>query len=167
MIAAQFKTWEFWKRLFLEFWIAAVVAIIWTFYKYSQSATFGVSDAITHFSGSFFLAAWFTGQFVRVDRQKSVDENLTIIRTEMAAFTENMMKVTELQVQLLQHATTDPALAKAIVDISKLTAEANTHLLAANTAVTSTLAVALTAMDLTTGPPELGRPALSITAKSD
>ena len=77
------------------------------------------------------------------------------------------MKVTELQVQLLQHATTDPALAKAIVDISKLTAEANTHLLAANTAVTSTLAVALTAMDLTTGPPELGRPALSITAKSD
>jgi hypothetical protein len=166
MIAARFKTWEFWKRLLLEFWIAAVLATIWTCYKFSQSTSFGVGDAITYFGPSFFLAAWFTGQFVRVDRQKSVDENLNIIRTEMAAFVETTKKVAKLQDQLLQRATTDPALAKTLVEISKLTAQANTHLLAANTAATSTLAVvALTAADLTTGPPELGRPHL--TAKSN
>ena len=86
----------------------------------------------------------------------------------MASFAETTKKVAELQDQLLQRATTDPALAKTLVEISKLTAQANTHLLAANTAATSTLAaVALTATDLTTGPPELGRPHLSITAKSN
>lgn len=163
MIAARFKTWKFWARLFHEFWIATIVALIWTFYKYSQSYSFDLSDGIAHFSGSFFLAAWFTGQFVRVDRQQSVDDNLKIIRNEMAAYTETMNKVVDLQVQVLQRAIADPAVAKMIADMSKLTVEANTHLLAANNAVV----MALTTVDLDTGSPELGSPKLSITKGSE
>jgi len=163
MTDARFFTSRLWARLFREFRLALAIASCWVIYKYTQATSFGLTEFITHFSTSFFLAAWFTGQFVRVDRQQSVDENLTVIRDELQAAAEAIRKVTKLQSEILQRTSSDPVLASKIIDILHLTTEANTHLVAAN----SSLVVALSGDNLSTGSPTLGQPALIVRTRKD
>jgi hypothetical protein len=71
-------------RLLKEFWLPAIVAVAWTSYNIrTASNIWDFKSLINIFGPSFFLASWATGQFFRVQKQASVEKNLTSIETRV------------------------------------------------------------------------------------
>jgi len=71
-------------RLLKEFWLPAVVAVAWTAYNIcTAGSVWDLKTLINVFGPSFFLASWATGQFFRVQKQATVEKNLTSIESRV------------------------------------------------------------------------------------
>lgn len=87
------------KRICKEFWLPALVASCWTVYS-AQSAANGnsLAEIVASFGASFFLAAWATGQYVRIARQADVQSRLEksveaveVVLKELRSASENIV----------------------------------------------------------------------------
>lgn len=84
------------KRLLTEFWLPALLAMGWTAYNiYSSPAPWHFKEFVNVFGPSFFLASWATGQFFRVKKQVSLDQNITSIETRVTTLLEKLDKHTK------------------------------------------------------------------------
>ena len=82
------------RRLLREFWLPAVVAVAWTGFNVYSTKAWDLKAIVNVFGPSFFLASWATGQFFRVQKQASVDKNLTAIETRVTGLIDRLEKHT-------------------------------------------------------------------------
>jgi hypothetical protein len=82
------------RRLLREFWLPAVVAIAWTGFNVYSTKAWNLKAVVNVFGPSFFLASWATGQFFRVQKQASVEKNLTSIETRVTSLIDRLEKHT-------------------------------------------------------------------------
>lgn len=80
-------------RLLKEFWIPAIVAAAWTAYNVcTAGSVWDIKTLINVFGPSFFLASWATGQFFRVQKQATVERNLTSIESRVDSLVTRLEK---------------------------------------------------------------------------
>ncbi len=61
-------------RIINEFWIPFVIALLWTIWTYFlNDDTLTIYKVVQAFLAAFFIASWFTGQFVRIQKTMSVE----------------------------------------------------------------------------------------------
>jgi len=83
-------------RLLKEFWLPALVASAWTAYNLrTAEAGWDLKTLINVLGPSFFLAAWATGQFFRVQKQANVEQNLTSIENRVESLVTKLEKHTQ------------------------------------------------------------------------
>lgn len=84
------------KRLLGEFWLPALVAFGWTAYNLQPMPTvWDFKTFVNVFGPSFFLASWATGQFFRIKKQVSLDQNITTIESRVTSLLEKLDKHTK------------------------------------------------------------------------
>jgi hypothetical protein len=60
------------KQYAKEFFLAAVLALAWTTYNFTNSGKpFSLLDAVNIFGPAFFIIAWITGNFFRIKKQSA------------------------------------------------------------------------------------------------
>ena len=91
------------KQIFKEFWIQVVLSIIWVIYnEYTDKKSFDLASSVKNFGTCLFLTSWFLGQYLRIKKQRSVDNSLSeilkstqeVITTQTELMQESVANVT-------------------------------------------------------------------------
>src|SRR4029077_7883416 len=69
--------WRETKQLTKEFWLPAVIAVLWTSWVLGTCGK--LVEYISHFASAFFLSSWATGQFNRVRRAHEVKDSFALL----------------------------------------------------------------------------------------
>lgn len=77
--------WETARRIGREFWLPLLAAVAWMAFDLWPWAGVELRTAIPKFMTAFFLAAWATGQWVRVSRQAKVEGSLAEVLRQLEA----------------------------------------------------------------------------------
>jgi hypothetical protein len=84
------------RRILREFWLPALIAMAWTgFNVVSARSPWDLRTIVNVFAPSFFLASWATGQFFRVQKQVTLEKNLTGIEVRISKVVERLEKQSE------------------------------------------------------------------------
>jgi hypothetical protein len=121
----------FW-RFVSEFWIAFLVALGWAILRNWPLTTewTWAGAFVANLGGAFFLASWFTGQFVRIKRQQMNEQTSATFMDQLGRLTS---AVSELTTKVTDVVAREPALPKTLAqDLLSLVSNANTQLAAAN-----------------------------------
>jgi hypothetical protein len=121
-------------RVIAEFWLAFVGALVWaTFRTWPIREDWGwVSSFIANFVAAFFFVSYFTGQFLRIKRQTTLEETMRSITSGLVDLTSSVGRLTMLFTQALAKET-------ALQPIARELSDANAKLAEANNAVATTL----------------------------
>jgi hypothetical protein len=122
------------KRIVFEFWMAFVLALGWAIFRAwpFQSELSWLGTFVANFGAAFFFVSYFTGQFVRIKRQATVEGTLQSVTTKLIDLTTSVGNLTTMITQALAR---EPALQPIARELS----ETNMKLVQANTAVATVL----------------------------
>jgi hypothetical protein len=84
-------------RLLKEFWLPAVIALVWTginLIGYSK-VDWSVVRVINIFAPTFFLVSWLTAQYFRISRQAKVEDDLESIRSKIGGLLDEFQTKTQ------------------------------------------------------------------------
>jgi len=118
------------KRIIFEFWLAFVVAAIWAILRAwpFQVEWTWLGTLVANFSVAFFLVSYMIGQYVRIRRQRAVEQRVGTAIDRLVGVT---VAVSELTDRLNEYLTQEPASLLVLKELSV----ANNTLAHANDAV--------------------------------
>lgn len=87
-------SWSVWKRFFLEYWPAFTIAVVWAIYRTYPFGPGWIGTLLSNFGGSFFVLSWFSGQFVRIDRQSATEQKLNTLGDQLKTLTGTVVTLT-------------------------------------------------------------------------
>jgi hypothetical protein len=130
-----------------EFWIPFLCALAYVLWgRYWPSTGFG--PALKDFGLAFFFVSWFSGNVVRIWRTDKTQTALNDIKAALADYAAASSKATEASNALLQEVATSvrPGAGRSdpLVEMARLSVQANNQLTTANNAVISVISSSLT-----------------------
>src|SRR5262245_26454363 len=134
------------KQLFGEFWIPTLIALTWTFYRWSVSTGDElILTVVSAFAPAFFLASWAIGQVLRIRKQQKVEDaldGLEITQQRIEASQQASQQATNKIVGLIEQVVQQTKDVPALQPIVQSLKTASTEVATANTAISTEVTAA-------------------------
>lgn len=106
-------------QLIKEFWLPLVLSILWVLYNIFSSegsAEWDIKKVVNIFGPTFFLLSWLTGQFFRVKKQTTVEDQFSTIISRVNNLFTNLEEKTNEMVNHISGGNSFPWLQIAMID---------------------------------------------------
>lgn len=84
------------KQIIKEFWLPTLLALGWSLFNFydGPKADWSVINFVNIFGTTFFIIAWFTGQYFRVRKQAKVEHGLVSVQDQIGSLLKSLEEKT-------------------------------------------------------------------------